>query len=251
MAWSTVSRHKRGYGSAWYKLRKVILRRDRHLCQPCLAQYRVTPATQVDHIKAKANGGTDDPDNLQSICDACHKRKTIEDQHGERLTFGADGWPTGEAEPPRKWGYSIPRGVQPSAIPVVLVCGPPGAGKTTYVQSVAMSGDVVIDLDAYKVRVGGKPWDTDPLVFRRAVGVRDADIRALRHATGGTCYLIVSAPTKAERREWCVALKKVTVKVIDTDAEECIRRILSDSERLSAASGQVRAVREWWRHNRR
>jgi 5-methylcytosine-specific restriction protein A len=30
----------------------------------------------VDHIKPKANGGTDDETNLQSICEACHKEKT-------------------------------------------------------------------------------------------------------------------------------------------------------------------------------
>lgn len=92
MAWSNISRHKRGYGSAWVRKRTAIMRRDKGLCQPCLYEERVTPATEVDHIKAKAKGGTDDPDNLQSICTACHKRKTIEDQHGSKPTFGVDGW---------------------------------------------------------------------------------------------------------------------------------------------------------------
>ncbi len=67
------SRHKRGYGAAWDKLRKRILERDKYLCQPCLIERgRPTPATQVDHKQPKAHGGTDDPENLRSICRPCH-----------------------------------------------------------------------------------------------------------------------------------------------------------------------------------
>ncbi|EJG27017.1 HNH endonuclease domain protein [Acinetobacter baumannii IS-123] len=45
----------------------------------CRAVGRVSPATDVDHIKAKAFGGTDDPDNLQSLCGTCHKEKTAKE----------------------------------------------------------------------------------------------------------------------------------------------------------------------------
>lgn len=94
MAWSRESRHARGYGTAWDKLRKQILTRDRHLCQPCLAKGRIAPANQVDHIKPKAKGGTDDEANLQSICTPCHDAKTITDE-GKRpkQAIGSDGWP--------------------------------------------------------------------------------------------------------------------------------------------------------------
>lgn len=33
-------------------------------------------ATDVDHIIARRKGGTDDLQNLQSLCHACHSRKT-------------------------------------------------------------------------------------------------------------------------------------------------------------------------------
>ena len=39
----------------------------------------MTAAKEVDHILAKANGGTDDPNNLQSICVACHREKTAKE----------------------------------------------------------------------------------------------------------------------------------------------------------------------------
>ena len=71
------NRHERGYGAAWEKLRAEVLKRDEGLCQPCLfGQMRPTPATEVDHIVPKAQGGTDDPSNLQSICTSCHRAKT-------------------------------------------------------------------------------------------------------------------------------------------------------------------------------
>ncbi len=70
------SRHERGYGSQWDIKRARILKRDNHLCQNCLRNGRAEAAKTVDHIKAKAHGGTDDDSNLESICYACHKSKT-------------------------------------------------------------------------------------------------------------------------------------------------------------------------------
>ncbi len=73
------SRHERGYGTAWTKQRARILERDAGLCQGCAALDRVTLAREVDHRIPKAEGGTDDDDNLQSICRACHLTKTQEE----------------------------------------------------------------------------------------------------------------------------------------------------------------------------
>jgi len=78
------SRHERGYGAAWDKLRRQILERDNYLCQPSLRAGRVVQATQVDHIVNKAEwlrvhgtlAGVDDPANLQAICEAEHRKKT-------------------------------------------------------------------------------------------------------------------------------------------------------------------------------
>lgn len=70
------SRHERGYGTDWDKLRRRILQRDRHLCQECLRQGRAVAAKTVDHIVPKARGGTDDDYNLQSLCWPCHRSKT-------------------------------------------------------------------------------------------------------------------------------------------------------------------------------
>lgn len=71
------NRHQRGYGSTWVNIiRPRILERDNHLCVSCLAEGKAIAAYAVDHIIPKAHGGTDDDCNLQSLCEACHDRKT-------------------------------------------------------------------------------------------------------------------------------------------------------------------------------
>lgn len=94
------SRHDRGYGSAWDRLRETILQRDDYLCQQCLRDGRLTPLKvrpydhAVDHIIPKAKGGTDDPDNLQSLCAPCHDAKTEADLDRRKARqVGPDGYP--------------------------------------------------------------------------------------------------------------------------------------------------------------
>lgn len=68
------------YGHTWRKTRDKILSRDCGVCQPCKRRGIVTAATIVDHIKPKAKGGTDSPENLEAICKACHAKKTARDR---------------------------------------------------------------------------------------------------------------------------------------------------------------------------
>lgn len=74
----------RGYGYPWQKIRKRILERDGHLCQAHLRRGIYRNGRQVDHILAKALGGTDYDDNLETLCDPCHKAKTAEDNRKVR-----------------------------------------------------------------------------------------------------------------------------------------------------------------------
>ena len=79
---SSMSRHQRGYGSAWDATRLRVLARDCGLCQPCYREGRIHAAQEVDHIVSKANGGTDDESNLQAIATTCHRAKTIAERRG-------------------------------------------------------------------------------------------------------------------------------------------------------------------------
>lgn len=67
----------RGYDYLWTKVRKRALERDNYTCVACLAEDRVTEATDVDHIIAIAKGGDRlSLKNLQSLCASCHSKKT-------------------------------------------------------------------------------------------------------------------------------------------------------------------------------
>lgn len=53
----------RGYGRRWERTAAGVKRR-----QPFCSVCGTTERLSVDHIVAKANGGTDDPTNLQTLC---------------------------------------------------------------------------------------------------------------------------------------------------------------------------------------
>jgi 5-methylcytosine-specific restriction enzyme A len=78
------SRHERGYGCDWVKIRSQRLAIDDHMCQICLSMGRYTMASQVDHVINKASGGTDHINNLQSVCAPCHKLKTQSESGAKR-----------------------------------------------------------------------------------------------------------------------------------------------------------------------
>lgn len=65
---------QRGYTSKWEKRRRKFLE-NFPTCAMCGA-----PATDVDHIIAKADGGSDDAGNLRSLCHSCHSTRTGEEQ---------------------------------------------------------------------------------------------------------------------------------------------------------------------------
>lgn len=96
------SRHARGYGSAWDKLRQLVLQRDAGLCQACRAEGRVTAGNLVDHKVPKFEGGTDDLDNLQVLCKPCHVDKTAQESgRARRAGNPAAGAGQGHAVAPR------------------------------------------------------------------------------------------------------------------------------------------------------
>lgn len=83
--------------SAWRRNRLLALQRDHYLCQACLARGKITPATEVHHVKELE----DHPElglelsNLQSLCWYCHeetkRRKAPEPVTGVKVIRISDG----------------------------------------------------------------------------------------------------------------------------------------------------------------
>ncbi len=253
--------HKLYKTKRWQITRQRILKRDLYTCQMpgcgCgLTKGRTHPrAAVVDH-KTPHNGDPElfwcPDEGLQSTCLRCHNRtKQAIEKRGYSDQIGVDGYPVDRHHPfyagaLKQWGYSIPHGVGPSGIPVTLVCGPPASGKSTYVASHAKPGDVVIDFDVIRRKVGGVKWDQDAAVNRRAFAYRDRVINGLKDKRKGRCWLIVMAPTEKERETWGKALGSVTVHIMETTRIACVQRVRADADRQQHSALMIREIDKWF-----
>ena len=65
--------NKERYGGAWQKVRNRHIRQY-PLCELCKRQGKYVTANLVHHIKPIADGGTNDENNLMSLCVSCHEK---------------------------------------------------------------------------------------------------------------------------------------------------------------------------------
>lgn len=202
----TLTTTERGYGYKWQKLRKQVLQRDAYLCQECYRNKKLTPATDVDHIKPKSAGGTDCESNLQSLCKTCHEIKSL-GESGNRPSI-------------------IPNFQRKPLIPVTLVCGPSGAGKSTYVRKQSQPTDLILDLDDILVRISGQDYHTDyDRYLKMAIQERNSRLGALANPSNYTaCWLIVGAPTYSERRKWAESLNANVILIMPPE-DVCKERV--------------------------
>ena len=75
--------NERGYTYRWYKLRNRFIAQHPY-CEECMKQGKIVMATDVDHITPHKGDRAllFDEKNLQSLCHACHSRKTAREDGG-------------------------------------------------------------------------------------------------------------------------------------------------------------------------
>lgn len=239
------SARERGYTAAWERFRDQHLKRH-PLCAYCLADGHTTAATVCDHdLPHEHDPGLFWDNTFTSLCAHHHSG---EKQRAEAILSGDDllAWVQRRKQPRKVWGFSIPHGLQPSAIPVTIICGPPASGKSTWGRQQAHPGDLVIDFDVIRRAVGGAKWDDRPEIISAAFARRAEMLHSLATRTAGRCWFIVMAPTRAERDTWQQALGPLSsVMVLDTPEAICIERIGRDPDRAPVAARQIEAVRAW------
>lgn len=254
------------YGTTeWRKVRAKRLQLDPWCSCGCWEK-----ANTVDHILSRRER----PDlalslsNTRSFYENCHNRHTA--------TYGG-GWgrkPKDEpmpmanpkpcdvpgcgrlAHPPQRScafhlderrAFLLPV-LEPSAIPLTIVCGPPGSGKTRYVEQHAQQGDTIIDLDYIKARLSGQPiYHVAPSWFERAMWERNRMLAQLAHTHAGRAWFIAGAPTPEERDHWANHLKPESIIVLTVPVAKCMQRIANDTRRPNQAQRFERVVRDWWR----
>ena len=86
--------------SRWEKVAKQVAARANYLCEQCDKRGKTTVGNQADHIIPISKGGTDDMENLQWLCDDCHRVKTAMDQGYKVKGCDAGGVPV---DPGHHW----------------------------------------------------------------------------------------------------------------------------------------------------
>lgn len=130
-------------------------------------------------------------------------------------------------------------------MPLIVVCGPPAAGKSSYVQAHAKAADIVIDLDVITRALSGPgapQWNQDPTILRVAHRARFAAIEeaiALRDKV--TTWLIHTNPSPKA----LVKYKRVEARIVTVDPGQDIVMQRIDAMR----DPTMRAVAtRWYRH---
>lgn len=233
--------------AAWARLRQAQLTRE-PLCANCLCAHEyITAATVVHHIDPHRGDRAKffDPANLESACKACHDGEI---QRGERLGWTDRGWSVeGQRMPPR---VLQPLNLQPSLVPLTMVCGPPGSGKSTYVHERKGENDWVIDIDLILNELSGVGVRTQERRDRYLVDAFVERNRRLAALSGPgappAAWFLIGAPRPEMRELWARQLKPVCVVVMEVKASTCIERIRQQSERSPTADGMIAGVRAWW-----
>ena len=132
---------------------------------------------------------------------------------------------------------------------VTLVCGPPGAGKSSWVSERAGHGDLVWDHDLVAWALSGgrlerydRPRQLLPFVMAARRGVfRELVSSPVRG------WVILSEP-KATRRERIASQLGAEIVVLDVDPNRCMRNILNDPNRgLRSMQLTQPLIDKWWK----
>ena len=131
---------------------------------------------------------------------------------------------------------------------VYLVWGSPLSGKSTYVDEVAVWGDLIVDVDSIWQCVSGrerykKPARLKPVVF----GIRDTLLDMVRHRCGSwrNAYVVGGYPLVNERERLMRSLGAREVYVESSQAE-CLARLKACRDGRDAGEWR-RYIDDWWR----
>lgn len=112
---------------------------------------------------------------------------------------------------------------------VVLVCGPPGAGKTTLARSLGLD---VYDIDDER-------WGDSESMFRRHLALLASNLNA-------QAVVIRSGSTRTARAKASALIGATETMVVTTPEAECIKRVVARARPRPPIKVQIAAVKTWW-----
>ena len=134
---------------------------------------------------------------------------------------------------------------------VVVVAGPPGAGKTTFVEKNRRSGDVILDRDrlwsAFSCEpLHIKPPGLFPLVesaFRAVLG-KLGDARTQEDLR--TVWIVTGAARCDQRQEYRDRFD-AEVLVFEIPASSCLKHIAEGEGRCGSTESWAPIIHKWWK----
>lgn len=131
---------------------------------------------------------------------------------------------------------------------VFVVSGAPGSGKSTYVQKTRNADDLVVDMDLIAAALKGTPeWHPQYRpVMDAALSAREAIYSTIERRKGEwkTAFVITSSPDASRVAALAKRLNAEIVEM-DTQKDECVKRILEDDSRNDAKK-DVALVEAWF-----
>lgn len=192
-----------------------------HCGQPILKAYDCIAHHKIELTEDNVGDATIalNPDNIMLIHFRCHN------EIHKRFGFGGGG------------------GRQKQS--VYIVYGSPCAGKSTWVDSVSESGDIILDIDRLwaAVRSGGcGQYDKPDGLKANVFALRDCliDMIRVRRGRWRSAYIIGGYPLDGERDRLADLVGADRVIFIDTPKEICLERARQKDERW------VEYVETWW-----
>lgn len=193
---------KRLYGlKRWKDIRIATFIRDLQVCQLCGHQEHDTSLLVCDHVNPhRGDEALFWAGPFQTLCDFCHKVHKQSQEAGTSAQFH-------------------PEFLRPSVCPLTIVCGPPGAGKTTYCKGRMGKRDLLIDLDylawSLGAPMGDYQWDRDRFLSP-ALRKRNAMLTYLsrKDCRFKAAWFIVSEPESGWREWWNKKLKPQSIVVL-------------------------------------
>ena len=223
-------------GRPWERKRERIFERDNFICQMCKSEGKLKAVELhgpnhgiCDHIIPMSKGGTSDESNLQTLCQECDSIKSEKEantnQHGAVLP---------------QW---MPRPVKP----LVVVCGPPRAGKNTYITEHADPNDLILDLDML-AQEKGIARERNRSKAEINTLIRERNSRLADFCRGKTehpkCWMISTAGSFRQRKFWRELGAELVV--INPGVTICKQRIMEDTRKEEYVKQiRMRAVDNW------